>query len=152
MKREFLQSFKIGDQSLPKEIIDAIMDRNGQDIQQAKQGAQDWEEKYNQAVQTHARELAELRLQSSLESAVTRAGGRSVKAIAALLDMDTIAASQDVPAALDTALTELKKENAFLFEAATPPPYARFTGSGQGGTQTRPATLAGAIRERMERR
>ena len=29
MKREFLQNFKVGDQALPKEIIDAIMDENG---------------------------------------------------------------------------------------------------------------------------
>ena len=36
MKREFLQNFKVGDQALPKEIIDAIMDENGRDIEAAK--------------------------------------------------------------------------------------------------------------------
>ncbi len=36
MKREFLQNFKVGDQPLPKEIIDAIMDENGRDIEAAK--------------------------------------------------------------------------------------------------------------------
>lgn len=30
MKREFLQNFKVGEQALPKEIIDAIMEENGQ--------------------------------------------------------------------------------------------------------------------------
>ena len=150
MKREFLQSFKVGDQSLPKEIIDAIMEKNGQDIQQAKQGAQDWEEKYNQAIAAHARQMSELRLQTSLESAVSRAGGRSVKAIAALLDMEAIARSEDVSGALDAALESLKKENGYLFEAQTPPPYARFTGT-SGGVSTQPATLAGALRERMHK-
>lgn len=32
MKREFLQNFKVGDQALTKEIIDAILDENSRDI------------------------------------------------------------------------------------------------------------------------
>ena len=32
MKREFLQNFKVGDQALSKEIIDAILDENSRDI------------------------------------------------------------------------------------------------------------------------
>lgn len=36
MKREFLQNFKVGDQTLPKEIIDAILDENSRDIGTAK--------------------------------------------------------------------------------------------------------------------
>lgn len=36
MKREFLQNFKVGDQGLSKEIIDAIMEENGKDIENAK--------------------------------------------------------------------------------------------------------------------
>lgn len=33
MKREFLQNLKVGDQALPKEVIDAIMAENGRDIE-----------------------------------------------------------------------------------------------------------------------
>lgn len=36
MKREFLSNFKVGDQPLTKEIIDAIMEENGRDIEAAK--------------------------------------------------------------------------------------------------------------------
>lgn len=36
MKREFLQNLKVGDQSLSKEVIDAIMAENGRDIENAK--------------------------------------------------------------------------------------------------------------------
>lgn len=43
MKREFLQNFKVGDQPLPKEIIDAIMDENGKDIEAAKAPFADYE-------------------------------------------------------------------------------------------------------------
>lgn len=39
MKREFLQNLKVGDQPLPKEVIDAIMAENGRDIERAKANA-----------------------------------------------------------------------------------------------------------------
>ena len=43
MKREFLQNFKVGDQPIPKEIIDAIMAENGRDIEDAKKPFADYE-------------------------------------------------------------------------------------------------------------
>lgn len=43
MKREFLQNIKIGDQPLTKEIIDAIMDENGKDIEAAKKPFADYD-------------------------------------------------------------------------------------------------------------
>lgn len=43
MKREFLQNFKIGDTPLPKEIIDAIMAENGNDIEAAKKPFADYD-------------------------------------------------------------------------------------------------------------
>ena len=39
MKREFLQNLKVGEEALPKEIIDAIMAENGRDIEAAKTAA-----------------------------------------------------------------------------------------------------------------
>lgn len=43
MKREFLQNFKVGDAALPKEVIDAIMEENGRDIEAAKKPSPDYE-------------------------------------------------------------------------------------------------------------
>lgn len=43
MKREFLQNFKVGDQPLPKEVIDAIMDEKGRDIEAAKKPFADYD-------------------------------------------------------------------------------------------------------------
>jgi hypothetical protein len=43
MKREFLQNFKIGDQPLTKEVIDAIMAENGRDIEEAKKPFADYD-------------------------------------------------------------------------------------------------------------
>ena len=39
MKREFLQNLKVGEEALPKEVIDAIMEENGRDINAAKAAA-----------------------------------------------------------------------------------------------------------------
>lgn len=44
MKREFLQNFKIGEMPLPKEVIDAIMEENGHDIENAKKPFADYED------------------------------------------------------------------------------------------------------------
>lgn len=99
----------------------------------------------------HAEAMAALRLEHAVEAAVQRAGGRSVPAIRALLDMEDIATAQDLPKALDTALAQLKKDSAYLFEGETPPPYARFTGSADRGGAEAPQTLAGALRQRMGR-
>ena len=152
MKREFLQNLKIGEQELPKEIVDAIMAENGKDIQQAKAAAQDWEDKYNRAVEEHRQQLAEQAFQNMLQAAVTVAKGRNVKAIAALLDTETLKASQDQGAAIEQALTALKDECGYLFLQDAPPPYARGTGTRTGEQHTFPATLAGALKEKYERK
>ena len=39
MKREFLQNIRLGEEPLPKEVIDAIMAENGKDIELAKGAA-----------------------------------------------------------------------------------------------------------------
>lgn len=152
MKREFLQNLKVGDASLSKEIIDAIMAENGRDIEAAKSAGSAWEEKYNRAVQAHRQELSELRFASALEEAVKSCGGRNTKAIGALLDLDTIRSQGDPARALQEALEGLKKEHDYLFQPQTPPPYARGTGTREGDHHRQPDTLAGALREKYERK
>ena len=117
MKREFLQEFRVGEQALPKEVIDAIMAENGRDIQKVKgnfsdyedvkaelarlqQAAQEhqshleaasaWEEKYNQAVEAHKQQLAQMAFEKALGEGIAKAKGRNAKAIAALLDVDAL--------------------------------------------------------------
>ena len=152
MKREFLQGLSVNEQPLSKEVIDAIMAENGKDIQAAKQSSKEWDEKYDRVVAEHQQQMADMRFQSALTEAVRIAGGRNEKAIAALLDMEALRASEDHSSALTEALKQLKQENGYLFEQETPPSYARGTGTRQGDDFTQPATLAGALRERMERK
>ena len=152
MKREFLQNLKVGETALTKEVIDAIMAENGRDIEAAKATGNTWEEKYNQAVQAHQQALQELQFGTALDAAVREAGGRNAKAIAALMDLDTIKAQQDLSGALKTAVEEIKKEHDYLFAVQTPPLYARGTGTQMGEIHPQSTTLAGALREKYERK
>ena len=175
MKREFLQEFKVNEQPLPKEVIDAIMAENGRDIQKVKanfadyedvkaelsrlqqdqsfeEAAKAWEEKYNQAVTDHKTQITQLAFEKALGEGIVKAKGRNAKAITALLDVDALKESENQRDAIEAALDALKKENRYLFEGDVPPPYARGTGAWQGAQETSPVTLAGALREKFERK
>ncbi len=149
MKREFLQNLKVNDQSLPKEMIDAIMEENGRDIQASKF----WQEKYNQAEERHREELADMTFQGVLKEAIGHAKGRNAKAITALLDMDALRSCENQQDAIKEALQKLKKDCGYLFDEEDPQPlYARGTGARTGEENKGPATLAGALREKFERK
>ena len=166
MKREFLQGLKVGQTPLPKEIIDAIMAENGKDIESVKNryadydalkqaeadAAKQWEEKLNQQVDTHRREMSDLIFSHNLEKAILSAKGRNAKAITALLDIETLKTSENQTADLEEALQILKQDCSYLFQSETPPPYARGTGANQPEVNKSPATLAGALLEKFERK
>lgn len=148
MKREFLQSLRVGEQVLPKEVIDAIMEEHGKSVQ----GAKVWQEKYEQAQEEYAKQLKSLQFGGMLNEAIIRAKGRNAKAITALLDVEALQTNQDPAAAIEQALGKLKEESSYLFEQEeVPPPYARGTGAQQTAPQKSTATLAGALRERFEK-
>lgn len=175
MKREFLQSLTMGDQPLSKEIIDTIMAENGKDIEnvrsqfadyqqlkdqlaqaqsyrEAAETASSWEERFHQAEQEHQKALTDLEFQKNLELAILRAQGRNAKAIAALLDVETIKSCENQPAALEEAMQNLKRDCSYLFRTETPPPYARGTGAAAPDNHRSPVTLAGALLEKFERK
>lgn len=134
MDKEFLQAFTVGEQTLPEETVEAILACHQQEMDRLRQE--------NRA------SLDQMRLDSAVEKAVIQAGGRNQKAIAALLDLQQIAGAQNPEKALEQAMQALKKENGYLFQEPTPPPYAKSTGFLAGAA---PVTLAGALRERMRR-
>ena len=165
MKREFLQNFKVGDQALPKEIIDAIMDENGRDIEAAKKPFADYEsvkeqlqaakdgleafkgvdvDKLQGKIQELTGQLADkdrewqdkldgMAFDGRIRDAITAAKGRNAKAIAALLDVDALRASKNQETDIRAALEALKKDNGYLSESETPPPYSNGTGTNGGG-------------------
>ena len=183
MKREFLQNLKVGEQSLSKEVIDAIMEENGKDINAAKavavkpyadyetlrqendslkakqEGMQvdgktalQWKEDYENAVTEHKKALDGMAFQAVLDTAITASGGRNAKAITALLDVDALKESENQQQAIEAALSALKQESRYLFDGDVPPPYARGTGAYSGAQEKHPTTLAGALREKFERK
>ena len=159
MKREFLQGLQVEGVPLTKEVIDAIMAENGRDIEAYKARYADaegvagaWQEKYNQAVAAHRQALSDVVFSHNLEKAIIAARGRNARAITALLDVDALKASEDQQAAVEQAVEALKEECAYLFQAETPPPYARGTGAAVPEEHKSPATLAGAILEKFERK
>ena len=159
MKREFLQGLQVGEMPLPKEVIDAIMAENGRDIEAVKARyaesenvAGAWEEKYNQALADHRQQLQDVVFGHNLEKAILAANGRNAKAITALLDVDALKTSENQQTALEDALQNLKQECSYLFRTETPPPYARGTGAAMPQENKGPATLAGALLEKFERK
>lgn len=161
MKREFLQGLTVGGESLPKEVIDAIMAENGKDIEAAKSSADaeklrqelaQWQEKFAKAQEEHEGKLDALNMENQLREAIRSAGGRNFKAICALMDLDTLRQCSDRQKEIEQAVTQLKKENDYLFENQTPPPYVGVTGTQYTIPRTQPADLAGALREKFERK
>ena len=109
------------------------------------------EEAAQQILSTHTKELAEIEFQSQLREAVTAAGGRSHRAIGAMLDMDAIRSDPQPAKALEQALKQLKTDHGHLF-ADIVPPYAQDPGTKQSPVIQKPVTLAGAIRQKYERK
>lgn len=111
-----------------KEGLKAFEGANVQDLRdQVAKLTKDLEDRDAQ----HKAQLAELEFEGAIKDAVTAAGGRSVKAIRALLDMDVLRQSKNQEADIKAALEGLKKESGYLFEEkkGPPPPYASGTGS-----------------------
>ncbi len=181
MKREFLQSFKVGDSPLTKEIIDVIMEENGRDINAAKavaikpyadfdaivaeneslksqqvlcdgKTAAQWKALHDQAVKEHQTQLEAMAFDNLVDNAIFQAGGRNAKAIRALLDLPALQAEQNRQTELEAALQALQRSDSYLFGTETPPPYARGTGTQSRASGTAPETLAGALREKFERK
>lgn len=182
MKTEFLQNLKVGDQALPKEVIDAILAENGRDIENAKKPFSDYEaikdqlkaakdglkafegvdvSKLQGEISTLQGQLADkdkewkekldgMAFDGRIRDAIAAAKGRNAKAISALLDVDALRASKNQEADIKSALEAVKKDNGYLFETETPPPYAGGTGSAPAGGKQAPASLAGALHEKYD--
>lgn len=93
--------------------------------------------------------LADMAFEHALESAIAGANGKSVKAIRALLDVDTLKGSKNQEADIKAALEGLKKDSGYLFDdGKNPPPYSGGTGTQNQQPSGEPTSLAGALRAR----
>lgn len=107
---------------------------NGTTLEETQKAANDWEQKYNAAIQKHEQELADRDFNDRLTAGITKAKGRNAKAITALLDVDALKASKNQEKDIAAAIEACASENGYLFGSdQTPPPYAGGTGASGGG-------------------
>lgn len=146
MKREFLQNFKVGDQPLPKEIIDQIMAENGRDIEAAKKanaggnGGSDGK----MFTQEDVNRIVSERLAREREKPVDDEREKNLKAREARLDCRDYLDSKKYPAKLldllDSSDVEKFKSAADAMvsgfpsivqpDTPVPPPYSAGAGTG----------------------
>lgn len=161
MKREFLANslanLKIGD-ALTKEIIDAIMEENGKDIENAKADFANVQAQLNTAQAAlkkfegisvdelkgeitklqselkskddeYKKQIADRDFEDILKSQIAEMKGRNAKAVRALLDIDALRKSKNQKDDIKSALEAVKQENDYLFTTEkTAPPYSSGTG------------------------
>ena len=132
MDREFLEKIRVGEEALPEEVMETI-------LAQSRQEESAWQQR-----------LRSLQLEGCLQRSVQQAGGRNVKAIQALLDMEAIGGSEDPQGAMDAAVRDLKARESYLFAAPQAPGYAAGTGSHDPHSGS-PMTLAEALRAKFSR-
>ena len=110
MKREFLKNFKVGDQELPKEVIDAILDENSRDIDATKLKFSDYETLREQ-LKTASETIARFE-KMDIESIQKEAVAWKEKAEKAQAEAETKIAETKFEAALEKALSDAKGKNA----------------------------------------
>lgn len=112
----------------------------GQDIEDVRAKATEWENKYNQAIAAHAEEKAENEFMADIAAEINRRKGRNKDAIIGALGkdrMDALRKSKNRREDIKTEFDAFEKDNAYLFGdgSPTPPPYAPGAGSqNMGGT------------------
>lgn len=116
-----------------REELDTRQARWKTELETARAQAADWKQQAEQARKSAEEQVAAARFDAALNTAIGRAGGRSEKAIRALLDLDSLRTSADPEGAIAAALEQLEQENGYLFGGITPPPYAAGTGAGAPG-------------------
>lgn len=119
------------------------------DIDGIKKAADEWKVKAETAEREAAAKIADLQFDGLLSGAITGAKGKNVKAVRALLDVDTLKASKNQETDIKAALEALKKGNEYLFDTEqAPPPYA--PGPGKDPPNNPPArTMAQSIQEQL---
>ena len=90
------------------------------DYDQMKAQVEDYKKKYEDSKAEYEGKIADMQFDSTLEAAISAAGGKSAKAVRALLDVDSLKASKDRTTDIKTALEACQKENSYLFGSDEP--------------------------------
>lgn len=104
------------------------------DIESIKAAADDYKEKYEKAKEDSEAEIESLKFEHSLESTLSKAGAKNVKAAKALLDIESLKGSKNIDSDLETAITTLKESDDYLFGESEPTGTGGSLGNGGKGT------------------
>lgn len=117
------------------------------DYDQVKSQVEEYKTKYETSKAEYETKIADMQFGTSLEAAITAAGGRNAKAIKALLDVDALKASKDQTTDIKAAIEACQKDNGYLFGANEPinNPVGPTGGAGAGGIDSNTAALRAAM-------
>lgn len=90
------------------------------DYEQVKSQVEEYKTKYEQSKAEYEAKIADMQFGTSLDAAITAAGGRNAKAVKALLDVEALQASKDQTTDIKAAIEACQKENGYLFGATEP--------------------------------
>lgn len=103
------------------------------DVDGIKAAADEWKAKAEQAKEEADKAISTMRFESALEKSLSAAKPKNMKAVRALLELDSLQMSEDGSIkGLDDQLETIKSENDFLFESDEPRP--RIVTGGQSRT------------------
>lgn len=121
--------------NLSTQLTDAsktIADFKGMDVAGIQKSVEEWKTRAQDAEANAAKQIAEMKFNIALETALGNAKAKNVKAVKALVDHKTLTLGEDgTIAGLNDQLEKIKAENDFLFEGDKPAPKIV-----TGGTQT----------------
>ena len=117
---------------------------DGVDVKELKGKITKLTEDLDAKEQEWQKKVSAMEFDRSLDDAIKSANGRNTKAIKALLDMDTLRASNNRDLDVKAAIEAVKKDNDYLFESEKmPSKYAGGSGkSGIDGTKEDPVIQA----------
>lgn len=90
------------------------------DYDQVKSQVEEYKSKYEQSKTEYEEKIADMQFNHILEAEITSAGGRNVKAVKALLDVEALKKSKEQSADIKAAIEACQKDNDYLFGAAEP--------------------------------
>lgn len=134
------------------DAVETLKGFEGKDFDAITRDRDKWKAEYDKTVAAHQKEQEEREFNADLESAITEAKGKNVKAVKAMLDLEKLRSSKNRKADIAAALKDVQAENEYLFDAAGAPP-ARFDDPGNkgnpAGTLTKKDIMA--IKDPVER-
>lgn len=85
------------------------------DVEAIKRSADDYKTKYEEAQRTAQEQIDSLKFEHSLESALSKAGAKNVKAVKALLDIESLRNSKNTDSDIESQISSLKESDPYLF-------------------------------------